>query len=225
MVDHRLVCVRPFPIDEGRNQSAAPPGGAQRCGSNSATLRAGCVGSRCRTSFRYAYGPSSLSRADCTRLMTAAARWPTRNEPANNQFARPSAIDLIWFSTNCYRWQVPIVEVAGQRRPALEAVVQCAGQRGAFGGTHALREHPGVQRFGHRPCLLLTDGGALLRVQAAHRTLYRIGLAEEQQGLARAWGDRCALGAAAPPRAAPGRRPSVTDFSPLRPTGCARAFS
>ena len=73
--------------------------GAQRCASNSPTRRAGCVGSRCSTSFRYAYGASPFSRADCTRLMTAAARWPARKEPANNQFARPSAMGRIWFST------------------------------------------------------------------------------------------------------------------------------
>ena len=32
------------------------------------------------------------------RLMTAAARWPDRREPANNQFFRPIAMGLIWFS-------------------------------------------------------------------------------------------------------------------------------
>lgn len=33
------------------------------------------------------------------QLMTAAARWPARRLPANSQFDLPSAIGLIWFST------------------------------------------------------------------------------------------------------------------------------
>lgn len=37
-------------------------------------------------------------RADCTRLITAAALWPARRLPANNQLALPMAIGLIWFS-------------------------------------------------------------------------------------------------------------------------------
>jgi hypothetical protein len=31
--------------------------------------------------------------------MIAAARWPARSEPAKSQLERPSAIGLIWFST------------------------------------------------------------------------------------------------------------------------------
>lgn len=37
-------------------------------------------------------------RADWIRLITAAARWPARKLPANNQFERPRATGLIWFS-------------------------------------------------------------------------------------------------------------------------------
>jgi hypothetical protein len=33
------------------------------------------------------------------RLITAAARWPARNDPANSQFERPSAIGRMRFST------------------------------------------------------------------------------------------------------------------------------
>ena len=40
-----------------------------------------------------------MMRAECSRLMTAAARLPARELPANNQFERPSAIGRIWFST------------------------------------------------------------------------------------------------------------------------------
>lgn len=40
-----------------------------------------------------------LSRAECTRLFTAAARLPARSDPANSQFEHPSAIGRIWFST------------------------------------------------------------------------------------------------------------------------------
>jgi hypothetical protein len=38
-------------------------------------------------------------RAECSRLITAAARLPARSEPANNQLLRPMAIGRIWFST------------------------------------------------------------------------------------------------------------------------------
>ncbi|MFM9428855.1 hypothetical protein RCH10_005332 [Variovorax sp. GrIS 2.14] len=48
-------------------------GGTQQCGSNSSMRLIGCVGSRVKTSFRYAYGSCPLSRADWIRLMIAAA--------------------------------------------------------------------------------------------------------------------------------------------------------
>ena len=38
-------------------------------------------------------------RADWIKLMIAAARLLLRSDPANNQFERPSAHGLIWFST------------------------------------------------------------------------------------------------------------------------------
>ena len=37
-------------------------------------------------------------RADWIKLMIAAARLPLRNDPANNQFERPSAHGRIWLS-------------------------------------------------------------------------------------------------------------------------------
>ena len=39
-----------------------------------------------------------LSLAECSRLMTAAARCPARSEPANHPFDLPMAIGLIWSS-------------------------------------------------------------------------------------------------------------------------------
>ena len=37
-------------------------------------------------------------RADWIRLMIAAARFPLRSDPANNQFERPGAHGRIWLS-------------------------------------------------------------------------------------------------------------------------------
>ena len=39
------------------------------------------LGSRSSTLRRYAYGSCPLSLADCTRLMTIAARWPANSLP------------------------------------------------------------------------------------------------------------------------------------------------
>jgi hypothetical protein len=46
------------------------------------------VGSRWSTSRRYAYGSWPFSRAECTKLMTAAARLPARRLPAKSQLLR-----------------------------------------------------------------------------------------------------------------------------------------
>ena len=46
-----------------------------------------------------AYGSNPLSFAECSKLITAAAHWPARREPANSQFYLPTAIGRIWFST------------------------------------------------------------------------------------------------------------------------------
>ena len=40
-----------------------------------------------------------MMRAECSRLMIAAARLPARRLPANSQFALPSAMGLLVFST------------------------------------------------------------------------------------------------------------------------------
>jgi len=64
------------------------PIGCQRCGSNSSIRLFMCVGSRVSTSLRYAHGSCPLSLADCTRLITTAARWPASSLPANSQAFR-----------------------------------------------------------------------------------------------------------------------------------------
>ena len=40
-----------------------------------------------------------LSLAECSKLITAAARCPARSEPAHNQFDLSTAIGRIWFFT------------------------------------------------------------------------------------------------------------------------------
>jgi putative DNA primase/helicase len=50
-----VVCVRPTHLDgRGRQAYDAQPAGVHRCGSNSSTRLAGCVGRRSSTSLRYA---------------------------------------------------------------------------------------------------------------------------------------------------------------------------
>ena len=49
--------------------------GFRRWGSSSSMRLAGFVGRRPKTSFRYAYGLWPFMRAECTRLITAAACW------------------------------------------------------------------------------------------------------------------------------------------------------
>jgi len=44
-----------------------------------------------------------LMRAECSKLMMAAARLPARRLPAKSQLDLPRVIGLIWFSTHCSR--------------------------------------------------------------------------------------------------------------------------
>jgi hypothetical protein len=94
-----VVSVRPTRLDDGHCDQFVVLDADQRCGSNSAIWLFGCVGNRSSTSRRYAEGSCPLSRAECTRLITAAARWPARRLPANSQLLRPIAIGRTWFST------------------------------------------------------------------------------------------------------------------------------
>ena len=50
--------------------------------------------------------------------MTAAARFPARNDPANNQFANYNRADLI-FNPIVVDWQLPIIEIPRERLPSL----------------------------------------------------------------------------------------------------------
>ena len=58
-----------------------------------------------------------------------------------------------------------IVEIARERLPTLEVVVQCFGDRRALGDKLALSEHPDVQRLRNWPASLLTNCSSLLRIQ------------------------------------------------------------
>ena len=148
---------------------------------------AGCVGNRSSTSLRYAYGSCPLSRAECTRLMTAAARLPARRVPANSQLLRPSAIGRIWFSTQLLSiGRVAVVEEARQRRPAIQAVVDRLGGRRAVGHLLALQRQPLVQRIGDRSCSCSCRIAlALVRIELVHLALDVVELHEELQRLPR----------------------------------------
>jgi len=58
--------------------------------------------------------------------MIAAARFPLRSDPAKSQFLRPRAHGLIWFSAQLLSMGGPVIEVARQRCPAFEAVIECS---------------------------------------------------------------------------------------------------
>jgi hypothetical protein len=70
------------------------PAGRHLWGSNSSIRQFNCVGNRVSTSFRYAQGSCPLSLADCSRLITTAARSPASWLPMNNQLRRPKAQGL-----------------------------------------------------------------------------------------------------------------------------------
>jgi len=89
-------------------------------------------------------------RADWIRLMIAAARFPMRSEPAKSQFLRPRAHGRIWFSANYYQWYSPVIEVARQRCPAFQAVIEGFADSRAFGHEVTLGDHQVVQHVHHR---------------------------------------------------------------------------
>jgi hypothetical protein len=75
--------------------------------------------------------------------MIAAARWPGRSDPVNSHFFLPVAIGRIWFSTKLLSaGQVPVVDVAVQRLPAREAVVDRLDRGRAFGHLQSLLREP-----------------------------------------------------------------------------------
>ena len=60
---------------------------------------------------------------------------------------------------------MPIDQIARQRRPSLEAVVESPGDCRSLGDELALADHPGVQRIGDRFGSLLTNGTSLIGLQ------------------------------------------------------------
>jgi len=89
--------------------------------------------------------------ADWIKLMTAAARCPAISVPANSQFLRPVAQgpDLLLIEVVVDQ-QCRIVQVARERNPALQAVVDCPGRGSAVRYQSALRNQPIVHRLGNR---------------------------------------------------------------------------
>ena len=107
------------------------------CGSSSAMSFACCVGRHLSTSFKKAYEPCPLSRADGIRLSIAAARWPLLSDV---YFCSKAALDrtsasgrLLPFLTGRIR---PIAAFgeglqSTQRRPSASetADIHCAERR------------------------------------------------------------------------------------------------
>lgn len=71
-----------------------------------------------------------------------------------------------------------IVQVACERSPAFQAVVQGFGRAGTIGHTHSLGQHPGVQLIGKRLGLFLSYAPSLGRVQCLGFTLDFVELAD-----------------------------------------------
>lgn len=93
-----------------------------------------------------AHGSCPLSLADCTRLMTIAARWPGQLAAAEEPCAAPHcpwfylALEEVVIDRNG-----PVLEVARQRSPAVQAVVDRAGDRAAVRHAAALELQPDAQ--------------------------------------------------------------------------------
>ena len=87
--------------------------------------RAGCVGRRDSTSRRYNHGSWPCIRADCTKLMTVAARLPASSLPAKNH-----AFLLCEASHNRKNWLFAGSLMAGQRAAAITSLIQSAKLNG-----------------------------------------------------------------------------------------------
>jgi hypothetical protein len=84
-------------------------------------------------------------RADWIRLVIAAAGLPLRSDTANNQFNRPwpdQVLDLVVVDGHS-----TIFQVARQRYPAFEAVVQSLGRGGTLRHKFTLGQHQPMQLF------------------------------------------------------------------------------
>lgn len=74
--------------------------------------------------------------------MIAAARFPARSEPANNQFALQGPRANLVFQPIVVDRYVPIGQITRERLPALEAVVERLGDRRSLGDQFALGKQP-----------------------------------------------------------------------------------
>ncbi len=75
----------------------------------------------------------------------AAARWPARSEPANNQLALPMAHGRIWFSTQLCRFPD---YAASRSHGRISWADPCSGSLGLSALSKALQEgKQGVGRF------------------------------------------------------------------------------
>lgn len=75
-----------------------------------------------------------------------------------------------------------VVQVARERRPAVEAVVDRLGRGGAVRDLAALREEPVVQRLGDGRCACSSLVQPLLRTEQLHLALDPVQLADELDG-------------------------------------------
>ena len=116
--------------------------------------------------------------------MMAAARWPARSEPANNQLDLPMAIGLILFSTQfVVRRQIAVVDVARERVPAFQAVVDRPGRGRAVGHPLPLSRGPLLQGIDHLARSLLSCSPSFLRLQLGDLAFDGVEFAEELQRL------------------------------------------
>ncbi len=113
------------------------------------------VGRRSRTSLRYAHGSCPLSFVDWIKLMMAAARWPARSEPANSQLDLPMRWCGCGFPPIVVRWQITVIDVARERLPALQAVVDSPGCGRTIRHPLPLPGEPLLQGISHLAGLLL----------------------------------------------------------------------
>jgi len=113
--------------------------------------------------------------------MTAAARLPARNEPANNQFERPMAMPDLVLDPIVINGQLTIIEVARERLPSLQGVVQgsCCGR--TVGDLDSLQPHPFEERIRDRSGPLLPQLFAIICIQRLGFTLNVIELTDQAQ--------------------------------------------
>ena len=117
--------------------------------------------------------------------MTAAARWPARGDPANNQLDRPSAIGRIWslYPVVVCRKRAVVGE-AHERGPPPEAVVDGFGGCRAVGDLLRVHDEPSVQGIGPRLRSFAAYAQSLGGVEVADRGLDLVQAPEQLERLA-----------------------------------------